>query len=88
MTTYITAIRLSPPTATDHEHISEVKWSQPQGSGHCSRADMVKFINTGNAVFVRANPDVPVVVVNATPPYLRTRANGKWTDNLLALPRF
>ena len=31
---------------------------------------------------------VKVGVVDATPPYLRTHADGVWTDNLLALPRY
>jgi hypothetical protein len=31
---------------------------------------------------------VRVHVVNAHPPYLQTYADGVWTDNLLALPRF
>ena len=29
-----------------------------------------------------------VGVVDANPPYIRTHADGVWTDNLLALPRF
>jgi hypothetical protein len=31
---------------------------------------------------------VKVGVVNADPPYIRTHADGKWTDNLLALPTY
>lgn len=88
MTTYITHIRMSPANATDHEHISEVKWSQPIESGNCSRAAMVDFINEGNAVFVRGTPDAQVGVVNTTPAYLRTYADKVWTNNLLSLPRF
>lgn len=88
MTTYITHIRMSPVNATGHEHISELKWSQPRESGSCSRAVMVNFINEGNAVFVRGTPDAQVGVVNATPPYLRTFADEVWTNNLLSLPRF
>lgn len=49
---------------------------------------MVEFVEKGNAVFVRGNPDARVGVVNAIPPYLRTYADGKWTNNLLSLPRF
>jgi hypothetical protein len=32
--------------------------------------------------------DVAVGVVDASPPYIRTYADGNWTDNLLALPRY
>jgi hypothetical protein len=49
---------------------------------------MVEFINKGNAVFVHGTPDAQVGVVNGTPPYLRTYADGVWTNNLLSLPRF
>jgi hypothetical protein len=31
---------------------------------------------------------VAVLVVDSSPPYLRTYADGKWTDNLLALPKY
>lgn len=41
---------------------------------------MVTWIEGGNTVRVG--------VVNATPKYIRTYADGTWTDNLLALPRF
>ncbi|HZL04955.1 MAG TPA: DUF3892 domain-containing protein [Coriobacteriia bacterium] len=88
MTTYITHIRMSPPNASDHEHISEVRWSQPGSGGECSRAAMVEFIDKGEAVFVHGAPDAQVGVVHADPPYLRTYADRVWTNNLLSLPRF
>jgi hypothetical protein len=88
MTTYITHIRMSPPNANDHEHIAELRWTQPAETGECSRSAMVEFINKGNAVFVHGTPDAQVGVVNGTPPYLRTYADGVWTNNLLSLPRF
>lgn len=88
MTTYITHIRMSPPNASDHQHISEVRWSQPGSSGECNRAAMVEFIDTGEAVFVHATPGAHVGVVHVDPPYLRTHADGVWTNNLLSLPRF
>lgn len=49
---------------------------------------MVEFIDNGNSVFVSGNPDAKVGVVKGTPPYLRTYADGTWTNNLLSLPRF
>jgi hypothetical protein len=39
-------------------------------------------------VYVHGIRDVQVLVVNANPPYLRTHADGQWSNNLLALPRF
>lgn len=88
MTTYITHIRLSPPTSNDHAHITEVKWLQGAEAGSTTRQGMVDFINQGNAVYVQGNPDARVGVVNASPPYLRTYADDQWTNNLLSLPRF
>jgi hypothetical protein len=88
VTTYITHIRMSPPNSNDHEHIAEVRWSQPNETGECSRSAMVDFINKGNAVYVQGRPDVQVGVVKTTPPYLRTHADGNWNNNLLSLPRF
>jgi len=49
---------------------------------------MVEFIDKGEAVFVRGAPDAQVGVVDADPRYLRTYADGVWTNNLLSLPRF
>jgi hypothetical protein len=88
---YITNIRLS--GGSGHEHITDVKWQQPSdGSvGQDTKAEMVDWIKNKNGVArVKDNSgnDIDVKVVNATPPYLRTQADGVWTDNLLALPRF
>lgn len=88
MATYITHVRLSPPNSNDHQHITNVRWSQPGQTGDSTRAAMVEFVNNGNSVLVRGNPDAQVGVVKATPPYLRTHADGVWTNNLLSLPRF
>jgi hypothetical protein len=51
---------------------------------------MVEFIEGGGAVRARDayGDDVAVGVVEATPPYIRTHADGVWTDNLLSLPRY
>lgn len=88
MSTYITAVRMSPSTANDHEHISEVRWEQPGKTDTCTRQAMIDFIDKGNAVYVHGSPDAQVGVVRATPPYLRTHADRNWTNNLLSLPRF
>ena len=72
MSTYITHVRLSPPNSNDRQHITA----------------MVAFIQEGNTVWVAGPPDAQVGVVNGNPPYLRTHADGQWTNNLLSLPRF
>jgi len=87
VTTYITGVRMSPPTAGDHQHISDVRWEQAADSGICSRQAMVEFIEKGYAVWVHGNPNVQVGVINGPPKYLRTRADGSWSNNLLNLPR-
>jgi hypothetical protein len=79
----ITCINLS-HSGRSHEHITHV------GNGHSWRwpvADVVESIrNKTNSFFVmdaqgrRAN----VGVVEGARPYLRTYADGVWTDNLLA----
>lgn len=74
---------------TQHEHIALVKWRNGQESGQSTRAQMVEYINQGNKAYVTDGTNtVAVGVVGATPPYIRTYTDGKWTDNLLALPRF
>lgn len=86
---YITAVRVSEPPG--HERIELVRWRNPQGgaTGQSTVAQMVEFLRGENVVKVRrGQTDVEVGVVDAKPPYIRTHANGKWTDNLLALPRF
>jgi hypothetical protein len=91
MTVYIIAVQMSPPSANSHEHIAYVKWEQPDGGGVTvsSRAQMVSWINQGGDARVRdPQGEVQVGVVDANPPYLRTYADNRYTDNLLSLPRF
>jgi len=87
VTTYITAIRMTPTTANDHQHISHVKWSQPGQTGTSTSEEMIAFIDKGNAVYVQGPPDAKVGV-DGNPKFLRTYADGQWTNNLLSLPRF
>jgi hypothetical protein len=51
---------------------------------------MVEWIRAknGDARVRDSKGDVRVGVVDGTPPYIRTYADGRWTDNLLALPRY
>lgn len=86
---YITAIHMA-SGGTGHEHIASLRWRKPTdaSTGEWTKAAMVVWIEKGGVAKVRSTTDVAVAVVEATPKYLRTQANGNWTDNLLALPRF
>ncbi|MCE9580088.1 MAG: DUF3892 domain-containing protein [Deltaproteobacteria bacterium] len=90
---YLTRIHMS-PSGRGHEHISRVEWKQPGTgkSGESTLAEMVAFIEQqkGEVKVTDGRNTVEVGVVRQAPlaPHLRTHADGKWTDNLLALPRF
>lgn len=75
-----------------HEHIARVRWTNPANgqTSENSRAEMVDWIaNKGGEAYVTDGVrQIRVHVVNATPPYIQTYADGVWTDNLLALPTF
>lgn len=91
MAVYITARHMV--GGTQHEHIARVKWHNAEDNsktGENSRKQMVDWIKgkKGEAFVHSGGGRVSVLVVEASPPYLRTHANGKWTDNLLALPTF
>jgi hypothetical protein len=89
---YITGISMSPKDSQQHEHITHVYWSEYGTSSEAwwTKQQAVDWINGGGDARVSAGGryDVKVHVVNASPPYLRTAANGTYTDNLLSLPRF
>ncbi len=75
-----------------HQHIGAVAWTNPASgvTGQSTRAAMVTFLLVpGNRAYVTdGQHTVEVGVVDADPPYIRTHADGVWTDNLLALPRY
>ena len=86
----ITAVHMT-NGGTKHEHIASVKWVNPSTNvkGDNTRAQMVDFINGGGKAQVAdGRGSVAVGVAKASPPYIRTHADGRWTDNLLALPRY
>ena len=87
---YITAVHMA--GGSGHEHISSVKWSNPgdNTSGDSTKAAMVDWIDnkSGVAKVKSGTTEVSVGTVDGTPKYLRTAANGKWTDNLLSLPKY
>lgn len=86
-----TAIRLS--GGTTHQHITRLWWTNPSTSktDDNSRAELAAWIEKGGKAYVEDRYGNRVDVGVVTPPvgekYLRTHADGKWTDNLLALPR-
>lgn len=75
-----------------HEYIGRLRWINPETdeSGESSCQEIVDWLQDDqNQAYVRdARGSVPVGVVKANPPYLRTYADGNWTNNLLSLPRF
>jgi Protein of unknown function (DUF3892) len=87
----ITAVRLEGGSA--HEHIAEVLWEGASSSGRASIQALVDWLRAGTenqAGVVNETGRAPVRVVTAinAPAYVRTHADGTWTDDLLALPRF
>ena len=87
---YITHIRMSGGTA--HEYIISVKWRNASDNaiGERTIATMIDWIENkkGVAKVTDGKNIVNVGVVKGTKPYLRTHADNKWTNNLLALPRY
>ena len=84
---YITQIHLEGGAL--HQHITRLRWKADTATGEASRAELVQWVQNGGDARVEVRPrDVKVEVVDASPPYLRTKANGIPTDNLLELPRF
>lgn len=78
---------------SEHEHIASVLWQETTDSsktGTNTTAEMVSWIQKegGKAYVWDGSRAVDVLVVQATPPYLRSYADGKWSDNLLALDEF
>lgn len=54
-----------------------------------TKQQAVEWVNEGHKLYVAGDEGpVSVHVVKADPPYLRTAADGSWTNNLVSLPRF
>jgi hypothetical protein len=91
MSIRIIAIRLA--QGSGHEHIVRLWWTNPANSsaGDNTRAEIVDFIEKSGKAYVEDasghRVDVGVVTPRIGAKYLRTHADGVWTDNLLALPR-
>jgi hypothetical protein len=92
VTIRITAVRLS--GGQGHEHITRLWWTDSASgkTGDNSRAQIVTWIEDDNGkAYVDDGQgnraDVLVVTPRYGDKYLRTYADSRWTDNLLALPR-
>ncbi len=92
MSIRITAIRQA--GGQGHEHITHLWWTNPASgmTGDNTRAQIVAWIEDENGkAYVDdgrgSRADVRVVTPQRGNKYLRTWADGRWTDNLLALPR-
>lgn len=88
----ITDVRMSPPTSRNHQHITGVRWRNPQSdaTGASTVPTLVDWLENkgGVAQVTDGRKTVDVAVVHADRPYIRTVADGVYTDNLLALPRY
>jgi len=87
----ITAVRLDGGSA--HEHIAEVLWEGTSSSGRASIQALIDWLRAGTenqAGVVNEKGRVPIRVVRPinAPAHVRAQADGTWTDDLLALPRF
>ncbi len=78
------------PGGTGHEHIERLKWRNGTKSGEGTRQAIVDWLRSASNTAFVANGvrQAEVGIVEARPPYLRTHADGVWTNNLLALPRY
>lgn len=87
----ITHIRLS--GGTEHQHIVRYVWVDASGGvGDDDKPTMVDWIDNkkGLAYVGTGSNRVPVAVLHpiSGQPFLRTRPDGQWTNNLLTLPHF
>lgn len=91
---YVQRVHMVPSTGYAHEHIAEVEWRNTSDNniGRSTTPNVVDFIDNKNGdVRVRSTgSDVQVGTVHqqGRASFIRTHANGVWTDNLLALPRY
>ncbi len=76
-----------------HEGITDFGWvnEQTRATGRSTRAQMVEFLEKQNGkAYVKDRLGnvayIGVVITSWGTKYLRTYADGKWSDNLLSLP--
>ncbi|WP_062518493.1 DUF3892 domain-containing protein [Demequina gelatinilytica] len=86
----ITHVRFGSTRKTEDE-IVRYKWIGTGKVGDTDKASLVKWVDDNGKAYVgKGAARVPVGVVRPDygQPYLRTYADGKWTNNLLSLPTF
>jgi hypothetical protein len=88
----ITAVRFA--GGRDHEQITEVEWrSASTVAGLATREGLAQWLGASesNRAFVRSRSglvDIAVVTGPEGALYIRSHTQGKWRDDLLALPTF
>lgn len=79
---------------TTHEQIMGFQWRgiESEETGSTDNPTLVDWIaNKGGRAYVGSGPSavaVGVVQPESGNPYVRTHADGVWTNNLMSLPRF
>lgn len=90
MSIQITNVRYGVLPKTE-QTISHYKW-RDDTTGEVAYSDkptLVTWIERGGRAYVGSGYHrVPVLVVDANPKYLRTYADGRWTNNLTELTEF
>lgn len=91
MTVQVIAVRLT-SEGSRPEHIARVKLVDRMNANvlDWTVAELIKFLERPGAADCLSNAGTrtEVEVVHATPPYIRSKADGTKDDNLLSLPRF
>jgi hypothetical protein len=90
---WITAVQFDGSGREGHETIRAVRWrdAESRQHGEHTMAELVALVRAHTLVYVSDKAferTATVRVVDADPPYVRAWAQGKWTNDLLALPRF
>jgi Protein of unknown function (DUF3892) len=80
-------------TAKNHESIVAYKWRDDAtlNVDSSNKPNMVQWIDEGGQAFVGSGSDrvkVHTVHPQFGQPYCQTKSDGKWSNNLLALPTF
>ncbi|OAZ41479.1 hypothetical protein A9Z40_01935 [Microbacterium arborescens] len=92
MSIQITHVRFGGTRKTEDEIVS-YKWKSEQ-TGEVKQSDkstLVAWIDDGGKAYVgvgSSRVSVGVVRPQSGQPFLRTYADGKWTNNLVSLPTF
>jgi hypothetical protein len=92
MTIEITHVRFS-GTLKSHESITNYKWRNRENSntGSSDKPTLVAWVDDNGSAYVGSGSqqvEVGTVHPSGSAPYLRTLADGTWSNNLLSLPTF